>query len=151
MAEKTVFQHIMVLVDSTESSAAAVMLAARLAKNQEARLTGLHAIENETLQQLFSAKVLLTTEMDEFEGALMESGERHLARAVKRAAKLGVKMETKVVSGNSGIEIPRVIADEKVDLLVVGEFDSAQLRFDLLFRQRQQMLDHAQCAVLVAR
>jgi nucleotide-binding universal stress UspA family protein len=62
-----------------------------------------------------------------------------------------VALEAVNVTGNSELVVPREVESRGVDLLVIGAFDSSQVRFELLFRQRQQVLDHAPCPVLVAR
>ncbi|NLF23199.1 MAG: universal stress protein [Lentisphaerae bacterium] len=144
-------RHILVLVDGTDSAARAVELAANLARALRARLTGLHVIELETLHQLLSANVLTPAEMEDFEGGLKESGNRHLDAARKVAHGHGVTLEAVSVTGNSELVVPREVESRGVDLLVIGAFDSSQVRFELLFRQRQQVLDHAPCPVLVAR
>ena len=143
--------HIMVLVDGTESAARAVELGCALARVLRVRLTGLAVIEIETLHQLLSAKVLTETEMGDFEEALKESGTRHLEAAVKTARAHGVAMETVLLAGNSEVIVPREVEKRGVDLVVVGAFDSNEVRFELLFRQRQQIVDHAPCPALIAR
>ncbi len=143
--------HIMVLIDSTESSAKAVEYAAVLARALRVKLTALHVIEIETLHQLLSAQVLTGAELEEFEVGLQESAERHLNTARELARSRGVKIETASVSGNSGVVVPREVEARGVDLIVLGAFKSNEARYQLLFRQRQQVLDHASCPVLVAR
>ena len=78
MFKKPPVRHILVLVDSTETSARAVDLAAALARALHARLTGIAIIETETLHQLLSAKVLTDAEMGDFEAGLRESAARQL-------------------------------------------------------------------------
>ena len=151
MFKKPPVRHILVLVDSTETSALAVDLAAALARALSARLTGIVVIETETLHQLLSAKVLTDAEVGDFAAGLRESGERHLEAARIRARDQGAALETVILAGNSEVVVPQEVATRGVDLIVLGGFDSSKVRFELLFRQRQQIADHAPCPVLIAR
>jgi nucleotide-binding universal stress UspA family protein len=151
MFKKPPVRHILVLVDSTETSARAVDLAAALARALHARLTGIAIIETETLHQLLSAKVLTDAEMGDFEAGLRESAARQLDAARARAHEQGAALETAILAGNSEVVVPQEVATRGVDLIVMGGFDSSQVRFELLFRQRQQIVDHAPCPVLISR
>ncbi len=151
MPKEAPIRHILVLVDGTESAGRAVQLAVELARALRTRLTGLTVIELETLHQLLSANVLTAPEMADFETGLKESGGRHLEAARALAHDHGVPLEMVSVTGNSEVVVPREVEARGVDLIVIGAFDSSQVRFELLFRQRQQVVDHASCPVLVAR
>ena len=143
--------HIMVLMDSTASAARAVDYAAILAKALKVKLTALHVTEIETLHQLLSAQVLTADEMVEFEHGLADSAARHLNTARELARAHGVAIETVSVSGNSSVVVPQEVEARSRQMIVLGAFNSSLTRFELLFRQRQHVLDHASCPVLVAR
>ena len=151
MPKDAPIRHVLVLVDGTESAERAVQLAVELARALRTRLTGLTVIELETLHQLLSANVLTAPEMADFETGLKESGARHLEAARALAHDRGVPLEMASVTGNSEVVVPREVEARGIDLIVIGAFDSSQVRFELLFRQRQQVVDHASCPVLVAR
>ena len=151
MFKKSPVQHILVLIDSTESCARAVDLAASLARALSAKLTGMAIIETDTLHQLLSANVLTGAEVDDFEVGLQDSAGRQLDAACKRAREQGVTMEKTLLTGNSEVVVPQEVEERGIDLIVLGGFDSNKARFELLFRQRQQIIDHAPCPVLIAR
>ena len=73
------------------------------------------------------------------------------AKALARAREQGVALETAILAGNSEVVVPQEVASRGIDLIVLGGFDSSKVRFELLFRQRQQIADHAPCPVLIAR
>lgn len=145
------FTHILVLVDSTDTAARAVSTAVSLAKTLNTALTALSLIETDTLNQLLNAKVLSRAELAEFEIGLTDSAKRQLDYAKKVAADAGVKIETAIVSGNGAETIPREVAERGINLIVVGAFDSSSARQDILASQRQMVVDHAACPVLIAR
>jgi len=47
--------------------------------------------------------------------------------------------------------IPREVEQRKVDLIALGGFQSNRASRDLLTRQRQQIVDHAACPVVVVK
>lgn len=145
------FSHILVLVDGTASSQAAVALAVSLAAATRARLTAIAFVETDTLNQLLNVKLLSEAEMADFKEGLRDSGRRQLAAAAAVAAKSGVKLETALVDGNSETTVPREVASRGANLIVIGKFEMRHAIKDLLARQRMQVVDHAPCPVLVAR
>jgi nucleotide-binding universal stress UspA family protein len=62
-----------------------------------------------------------------------------------------VKFDDVLRSGNSEVVVPIELAQRKVDLLVMGAFESNRVKFDLMARQRQQILDRAPCPILVVK
>jgi nucleotide-binding universal stress UspA family protein len=140
-----------VLIDGTESSFHAADCAIDLARAVGARLTALAVVDRDTLHQLLSVKILVDTEMDEFEKELKDSAHRHLKRVSERALDRRLAVEEILLSGNIEEIIPKVVKDSEVDLIAVGGFDSSRATRDLLVRQRQQIVDGATCPVLVVK
>lgn len=147
----THIHNIMVVVDGTDTSDRAIDLAIDLAKSLRAKLTGVSIIETDTLKQLLNAKILTESEMGDFERGLEDSSHRQLVEAKTKAKKSGLNMETCIAKGNSEVTIPHEVRTRKIDMIVLGIFDSNKASRDLLIRQRQQIVDHAPCPVLVAR
>lgn len=143
--------HILVLVDGTESSAHAADFAVALAYTVQARLTAMAVVETETLRQLLQVRILSDREMGEFELELRSSAERQLADVRERALKHRVVIDEVIAEGNSEELVPREVAARKVDLIALGGFQSSRATRDLLTRQRQQIVDHAACAVVVVK
>lgn len=151
MRKITQVKHIMVLVDGTETSAAAATLAIELAHQLRARLTALAVVETETLHELLHVRILSHQEMQEFEGDLMGSARKQVADVRERAAGRGIIVDEVIATGNSEMVVPREVEKRGVDLIAVGAFHTSRAMGDLLVRQRQQIVDNAPCAVLVAR
>lgn len=151
MPETFPMRHIMILVDGTEASFLAADAAIVLAGRIGARLTALAVLETETLHNLLSVRILIAPEMEEFERELQDSARRHLAEIKARAAKSGLLMEEAIATGNSETIIPAEVRARAVDLIVMGAFYSGHAVRDLLARQRQQVIDHAPCSVLVVK
>lgn len=151
MARPSPLKHLLVLVDGTDTSSRGVDMALDLARALQARLTAMAVVETETLRQLLSVQILTPAEMSDFEEGLQESARRQLAEVRERALARSVTIESVIARGNSEVEVPREVQSRGVDLIVMGYFDSARAQRDLLARQRQQVVDHASCPVLVTR
>jgi nucleotide-binding universal stress UspA family protein len=143
--------HILVLVDGTKSSFHAADYAIELAHTLGAQLTGLAVVDTDTLRQLLNVRILVDSEMAEFERELAESGQHQLDEVRTRAMNKRVKFEDILRSGNSEVIVPIELAQCKADLLVMGAFESSRVKFDLMARQRQQILDRAPCPILVVK
>jgi nucleotide-binding universal stress UspA family protein len=62
-----------------------------------------------------------------------------------------VKFQDVLRSGNSEVIVPVELSELEVDLLAMGAFRSERVKFDLVARQRQQILDRATCPVVVVK
>lgn len=151
MDKSSPVKHILVLVDGTETSSHAADFAIAMAYMLQARLTAMAVVETETLRQLLHVHILSNHEMDEFEQELKASAERQIADIQERALDRKVVIEHIIVSGNSEELVPREVVEREVDLIVLGSFQSSRATRDLLTRQRQQIVDHATCPVVVVK
>jgi nucleotide-binding universal stress UspA family protein len=144
-------KHILVLVDGTEASFRAADFAIALAYALQAKLTAMAVVETETLRQLLNVKILSKVEMGEFEKELHSSSERQIAEVHERALRKKLVIDDVIVEGNSEEVVPREVATRQVDLIALGGFQSNRASRDLLTRQRQQIVDHTVCPVVVVK
>lgn len=151
MAKSFLVNHILVLVDGTESSFHAADRAIDLARSLGARLTALAVIDRDTLHQLLSVKILVDAELSEFEKELESSAQRHLATVRQRALDHRVEVEEVLVSGNVEEVVPKEVHARRVDLICLGAFQCGRVPRDLLAHQRQQIADRASCPVLIVK
>lgn len=144
-------QHILVLIDGTEASFNAADFAIALACSLGAKLTAMAVVETETLRQLLNVNILSKVEMNEFESELHLSAERQLAEVRERSRCRKLVIEDVILEGNSEEVVPREVEARKVDLIALGGFQSNRASRNLLTRQRQQIIDHAVCPVVVIK
>ena len=144
-------KHILALVDGTESSLHAAEMAIDLALALRARLTAMAVVDTDTLRQLLSVRILVDAEMGEFEKELETSARRHLATVRDQARGRALQVEEVLATGNVEDIVPKVVHEQEVDLICLGGFQSNRVTRDLLARQRQQIIDHAVCPVLVVK
>ncbi|HUU10406.1 MAG TPA: universal stress protein [Phycisphaerae bacterium] len=148
---KSPVNHILVLVDGTDSSYNAADVAIELARSLGAKLTAMAVVDTDTLRQLLSVKILVDAEMGEFEKELEQSSRRQLAEVCRRALDRKVLAEEVLLTGNTETVVPREVQQRGVDLIALGGFQSSQVTRDLLARQRQQIIDRSVCPVLVVK
>lgn len=151
MAKPSPINHILALVDGTESSYNAADAAIELARSLGAKLTAMAVVDTDTLRQLLSVKILVDAEMGEFEKELQESARRQLAAVRERALDRKLVIEEVLLTGNSEVIVPKEVQERAVDLIALGGFQSSKVTRDLLARQRQQIIDRAVCPVLVVK
>ncbi len=143
--------HILVLVDGTAASFRAADYAIDLARGLGARITALAVVDTDTLRQLLHVNILVDSEMVEFERELERSAQNQLDEVRQRSMNKRVKFEDVLRSGNSEVIVPKELSQRTVDLLAMGAFQSDRVKYDLLARQRQQILDRATCPILVVK
>jgi nucleotide-binding universal stress UspA family protein len=144
-------KRFLVLADGTEASFRAADHAIEIASAFHAALTAIAVVDTETLHQLLSARILVDAEMGELELELLQNAQSHLQEIESRARKRGIPIESVVCSGNTETILPREIHQRQIDLVAIGSFHSHDVTHDLLARQRQQILDHSPCCVLVVK
>jgi len=138
-------------VDGTEPSFHAADVAIGLARSLAARLTVMAVVDTDTLHKLLSVRILVDSEMGEFERELEASARRHLDHVRGRASARQVAIEEVLVTGLSEAVVPREAESRGVGMIVLGGFHSSRVSRDLLARQRQQIIDRAACPVLVVK
>jgi len=151
MATVVPITHVVALVDGTESSFRAADVAIDLARSLDARLTAMAVVDTDTLHQLLSVKILVDSEMGEFEKELEASANRHLAQVCERGRDHRMAVEEVLVTGSAEVVVCREAQSRGVGLIVIGGFLSSRVSRDVLARQRQQIIDRAECPVLVVK
>ena len=109
------YKRILVPLDGSESSAAALKEALKLAKEQGARICLVHVYER--------VKHVVTEGVVDLTPSLRRQGERLLAEALMQAHKAGVKATVALVAAGSR-RVPAVIVEqataERADLIAMG-------------------------------
>ena len=145
------FEHILVLVDGSESSLHAAEFAIHLARELPARLTAISVVDTETLRKLMSARILVEQEVREFETELEKSQTRHLDFVHQLARKAGVQAHAVLGKGVCHSAVLAEQKSRKADLIVLGGFRSSLTKMDLNARERQLIVDEAPCPVLIVK
>jgi nucleotide-binding universal stress UspA family protein len=140
------FRHILVAIDSTESSLIAAKLASELAHEHGSALTLVHVVNEELARQL--SHVLGRPEA-EVRQELEANGRRYLREALRLAAASGVAAEEVQRRGTPSVELMSEARIRHATLLVIGKANDSTLHPHILGRVFQRVLDAAEIPVLV--
>ncbi len=151
MANALPYKHILVWIDGTDSADRACKTAIGMARASRAKVTAVTVVDTETLGTLLKQRLLVMDEMNEFEVELTASAEKYLRNAKDTAAKAGVKMDTVLLKGSAHSAMLAEQSSKSADLIIMGTFNSADIRRDLTARGRQLVVDGAPCHVLLVR
>lgn len=138
---------ILVALDFSEPSQAALASAIELAKQSGARLVVFHAFELPIPAVSPYEVAIPTAYLDETRRA----AEAQLARAVERAREAGVQVESRLGEGPAAHAIASAAEDAGADLLVIGTHGHTGLKHLLLGSVAERALRHAPCSVLTVK
>ncbi|KAA8731278.1 universal stress protein [Acinetobacter qingfengensis] len=144
------FQHILVPIDGSTTSYAAVSKAAELAKAFDSKVTAICVL---SLDPFFGVEFINTQDM--LETAVKQAHEevaRILTEAKQKFAEYGLVVDTKVIEGN---EINKAIVEAakelQTDLVVIGSHGRKGLKKFVLGSVAQSILGEISVPVLVVR
>ena len=147
-ADAPVFKHVLCGVDFLETSARAVEYALSLAEEANGRLTLLHTLEW-VPDEPSSAHPTFGTNL--YRQAIGTEARARLAELVPAEARDWCQIDTRVTRGEPSVEILRVAAAERPDLVVLGAGRPGALDRMLLGSTTQQVVRQASCPVLIVR
>jgi len=139
-----VFKNILVPVDFSEETVAALSTAATLALSGKATMTLLHVIE--------SVELVPQAELQSFYDQLSAVAQRQMDSAVDHLQEQGLTVRSKILIGRRGEEIVRYAAGHSIDLIVCGShrFDPEQPSY-AIGTVSHTVAILAQCAVLLVK
>ena len=112
------FKRILVPIDLSDRQGRVLRTACDLASHNHAHVTLLHVIHR--------VPDIPLGELRSFYGRLVEDAQRQLAQAAKPFAAKGLPVDAEVAIGEPALEIVRLAAAEKIDLLVMGSARSSR-------------------------
>lgn len=119
-------KNILVYIDDSDNSIAAMEYAILLAKNYDAKLYGLFVVNTKALHDLLTAHIFVETEQAEYAQELRADADRYLRMALKLAQSKGVAIETEKVEGSIATEIRNFCEQKNIDLLVLSSDDDTR-------------------------
>lgn len=144
-------EKILVHIDGSEESLAAVEYGILLAKAVNARIFGAYIVNTRALSDLRKSHIFLAAEEAEYARDIEQDARRYLEHAARTAAAKGVELETIQSSGNVHQELLRIINEKKIDLLVIGELPHVRSRLDEFYNESERVMRSASCSVLIVK
>lgn len=144
------FKHLLVPTDGSELSEAAVHMAVNLAKEFQAKITGIHVIPEFHLLT-YNAEMLADTRTEHEQHARTQA-ERYLTFIAHAADGAGVPCETTwLVSDHPYEGIIKVAQERQCDLIVMASHGRRGVEGLLIGSETQKVLTHIRIPVLVYR
>jgi nucleotide-binding universal stress UspA family protein len=142
------FKRLLCPVDFSESSLAALRFAFSLARESDARLMILHAIEwpsgeSDVVERVFN--------LPEVRRQLEKDGNDRLASLIPADVRMWCQPATKVVFGRPHVTILNLATEERADLIVMGVQGRSAMDLTLFGSTTNQVVRRANCPVLTLR
>jgi len=144
-------RKIMVFIDGTEQSITAAQYAVCLARFNRALLLAYYVINTKALDDLLRASIFLKEEQLEYAHDLEADAERYLNHVTSLATAKGVDITTKSSSGSINQEILKMVKEDEVDLLVIGELSHIRSRRDEFYNETERAMRSVPCSVLIVK
>ena len=142
------FNHILLPTDGSPASERAITQAVAFAKDAEARITGLHVMQEFHL--LTYQVQMLEDTREQFIRECQARADVYLSALKKAADKEGVPCETICVTANQPFEaIVRMAEGKACDLIVMASHGRKGIAGFLLGSETQKVLSHSKKPVLV--
>jgi len=142
------FKHILLPTDGSPASERAIAQAVALAKDAQAKITGLHVMQDYRL--LTYQLQTLEDARDQFIKECQVQADTYLSALKDAADKAGVPCETISVTGDQPYEAILRMADGKgCDLIVMASHGRKGIAGFLLGSETQKVLSHSKKPVLV--
>jgi|SRR5579875_425622 len=148
------FKRILAAVDGSENSLRACLVAANLAKKNEAELIVLNVIPAPSF--LIKSPIGVVTppiSPDQYYAFVKEEAEIIIDRAASIAKKQGVRARKEILRGSTSTvqSITEFASNENIDLIVIGTRGLGGFSRMLLGSVSGGVVQHAICSVLVVR
>jgi nucleotide-binding universal stress UspA family protein len=144
----SLFNHILVPSDGSQSSLAAGRLAISLAKQHQAHVTFVYVVDNKIAEEL---SVSLHKPIKQTQEDLANSARQYLTYLSRLAISANVTTDQITRYGMPYIEIEKLAREKKVDLIVIGQISHRGPRHMLIGSVAQRVIENAPCPVLIVK
>jgi nucleotide-binding universal stress UspA family protein len=103
------------------------------------------------MEDLLRARIFLKDEQVEYEHDMEADAERYLNHVNELAVQKGVTIEKRKSKGNVHKEIVKAVAEDDVDLLVIGELSRIRSRRDEFYDESERAMRNVGCSVLIVK
>lgn len=145
---KSLFHHILVPSDGSQSALEAGKLAIRLAKQNQAHITFVYVVDKKLAEEL-SFTLLKSVQLAQED--LVNKGRQYLNYLSHLAENEQLEYSLITRYGIPYIEIEKQVRKEKVDLIIIGQTSRHGPRRMLVGSVAQRVIENAPCPVLVVK
>jgi nucleotide-binding universal stress UspA family protein len=141
------YQHILVPIDFSPHAMLALERATDLARQSQAQLTVVYVIPQVIFHPEWATDLEDTMELSD----LVEEVRETLAKTVAPYRQAGIAITEHVLAGGPYVEIVRLAAQIRADLIVIGAHGTAERQPVLLGSVAENVARTAPCSVLTVR
>jgi nucleotide-binding universal stress UspA family protein len=146
-----VARRALLVVDGSPASQDAARYAIGLAAALSCELLAIFVIDVAVMDYLMQMRIFLKEEREEFEEDLVRKGRRLLIRVEEAASQVGIDVETILCKGRFHQSILQLVAERKIDTIIISGWKDSSVQKDLSSVERQLVLDQADCPVIVVK
>ena len=145
-------KSILVILDGSEAAISALKMAVNIKSClPDARLSAAFVVDTVSMNMLQQMRVFVAEEREIFEQEIIAKGERVLDSAYEYAKKQGVELETYMLKGRFSQATQKACRELRCDLLIIYGWHDASTHKDNSSVERQLVVDHSSCPVLVIK
>lgn len=144
-------ERVLVYLDGSEESMTAAEYAVLLSSGTGAELYAAYVVNTRALTDLVRSRIFLEAEQQEYARDLESDADRYLNHMAKTAEQKNVRVNLIKRSGSVHQELSRLIDEEHIDLLVLGELAKVRSRRDEFYDEAERAMRSAKCTVLIVK
>lgn len=144
-------KKMLVVVDGSDASMAAVDYAVGLARQVGAALQAVYVVDTATMDYLLQMHIFVSDERREFEKELESTGARYLEYVKTAARKAGLEVTTHLARGAFHKTVLALAREVGADAIVLGGWCETVTRRDVMAGERRRVLEQAACPLIVVR
>lgn len=144
-------KNALLVISGTQASVNAARYAIMFCKEMDINLYVLYVIDTATIKELMMSNIFIEEESKEYEKSLEMDGEKYL-EMIDEMAKSKKKKITKLLrKGMISTEIISATKENKIDVIILGEWQESKSRRDLISMESRYVLANAEVSVLVVK
>jgi nucleotide-binding universal stress UspA family protein len=148
---KPLISNIVAAISGSGASVLAAKYAIIMAKQYKCRLCAVNVVDTKTVKELFSEKILVESEAEEYESFMESNGRRFLDFVYELASAKGVKITTDLRRGAIFEEIIRAANERNSDLIIMGGLKKSRALERYMSAIHNEIFLRADCSILVSK
>lgn len=145
---RSLFQHILVPSDGSQSSLAAGRLAIQMAVQNQAHITFVYVVDLKIAEELSAS---LRKTVNQAQEDLSNNAKQYLNYLTRLATSAKVTSDQVTRYGMPYIEIEKLAREKKVDLIIIGQISHSGPRRMLIGSVAQRVIENTPCPVLIVK
>ncbi len=144
-------EKLVVYVDGSEESVAAVQYGIMLAKDSGAEVHAVYVVNTRAISELVKSRIFLDIEQTEYTQDMEQDADRYLNMARRMGDLKEVSVHTQKLTGSVYSELRSYIKEHDIDLLLVGGISTIRSRRDEMYSESERAVRSAPCSVLIVK